>query len=201
MTLVRLVGNVAPIAQIESGEEASDEALAAKGDAESFVLLYRRYLTPIYRYLYARLGNREEAEDVTGAAWERAISSLPNYRPTGPFRAWLFTIAYRAIADHYRHSRRDGSLSAPLPLDELDGLIPDEREGPEEAAIAEDEARRALDAVRCLGREQQEVVTLRYMAGLSYGEIARVVGKREAAVKMMTYRALTELRRALRTED
>src|SRR5687768_3905481 len=74
-------------------DAAGDESLAARGDTASFVLLYRRHFAPVYRYLYARLGSHEDAEDVAGEAWERALTSLPSYTPTGPFRAWLFTIA------------------------------------------------------------------------------------------------------------
>ncbi len=60
----------------------SDEALAARGDAASFTLLYRRHLRHVYSYLYARLGNTQEAEDVTSLAFERAWAGLKGYRHT-----------------------------------------------------------------------------------------------------------------------
>jgi RNA polymerase sigma-70 factor (ECF subfamily) len=163
-------------------------------------LLYRRHFTPVYRYLYARLGSYEEAEDVAAEAWERVLTSLPGYRPTGPFRAWLFTIARRALADHYRHHRRHASQNDPVPLDDLGQAFLDPDAGPEERVIAHDEARRALLALSCLGDAQQEIITLRFMAGLPYAEIASIVGKSEASVKMMAYRALDELKRSLLDE-
>jgi RNA polymerase sigma factor (sigma-70 family) len=174
---------------------ASDEALAACGDADSFVLLYRRYLTPVYRYLYARLGSHEEAEDVAAFAWERALGSIGGYRPSAPFRAWLFTLARRTLVDHYRR-RRGGSMS-PIPIDEMGDVLVDPETGPEERAVALDESRRALHALARLGEEQQEVLTLRFMGGLPYAEVAQILGKSEPATKMMAYRALAELRRML----
>ena len=126
---------------VESAEP-EDEALAVRGDADSFVLLYRRYLTPVYRYLYARIGNSAEAEDVTSVAWERVVESLPGYRPTGSFRAWLFTVASRALADHYRHRK-----AAPAPIDDLCDDLPDNREGPEEAALLADEGLYVLGVI------------------------------------------------------
>src|SRR5437762_4442240 len=83
-----------------SGE--SDEALAVRGDAESFIRLYHRHLPAVYRYLLARLGQQQDAEDVTALVFERAWTGLKRYRPCGSFRGWLFTIAGRALADHYR---------------------------------------------------------------------------------------------------
>src|SRR5688572_11369453 len=190
---------IAPEGIVGEGD-AGDEALAARGDTTGFVLLYRRHFTPVYRYLYVRLGSDEEAEDVAAEAWERVLTSLPGYKPTGPFRAWLFTIARRALADHYRRHRRRASHSDPLPLDDLSDALHDSEAGPEEQAIAHDEAQRVLLAVSRLGDTQQEVITLRFMAGLPYAEIAAVVGKSEAAVKMMAYRALDELKRLLGDE-
>src|SRR5438034_5726109 len=97
-------GIAAPFAATEP-EEASDEALAARGDADSFIQLYRKHLRPVYGYLYARLGSREEAEDMTALVFERALASIGSYRPTGSFAGWLFTIAHRALADYYRQRR------------------------------------------------------------------------------------------------
>jgi RNA polymerase sigma-70 factor (ECF subfamily) len=174
----------------EQVQVESDEALAARGDTDSFVMLYRRHLNAVYSYVYARLINRQEAEDVTSLAFERAWQSLPNYRPTGSFKGWLFTIAHRTLADHQRQRRPH-----PVPLGILADVLHDPAIGPEEAAVIAEQMRIVLQIISGLSREQQEVVTLRFMAELPYGEIAQVVGKREAAVKMIAYRAIEEVRR------
>ena len=170
----------------------SDEVLAGRGDTESFVRLYKSYLKPVYRYAYARLGNRQEAEDVTSLAFERAWSSLPSYRPTGSFKGWLFTIAHHSLVDYLRGR---GSDRRAIPAVDLAETVPDPASGPEESALASDRLRRVLNTLARLGEEQQEVITLRFMAELPYAEIGRVMGKSEAAVKMIAYRALEAIKR------
>ena len=76
-----------------------------------FAGLYHRHVIPVYRYLHARLGNHQDAEDVTSAAFLRAWRSFGAYEPTEPFAPWLFTIVKRTLADHLR--RRRATESAP----------------------------------------------------------------------------------------
>ena len=127
---------------------------------------------------------------MTSLAFERAWQSLPNYRPTGTFKGWLFTIAHRTLADHQRQRKPH-----PVPLGILADVLYDPAVGPEEASLIAEQLRMVLQIISGLSREQQEVITLRFMAELPYGEIAQIVGKREAAVKMIAYRAIEEVRR------
>ena len=170
----------------------SDDALAARGDATSFTHLYRRHLRPVYSYLYARLGNAQEAEDLTSLAFERAWSSLKKYKhtSTGSFRGWLLTVAHHALVDQYRRKEAQS-----VPIGDAERELHDPARGPEEQAILSDQVSQVLRAIGELGREQQEVVGLRFLGELAYKEIAIIVGKREAAVKMIAYRALEEIRR------
>ncbi|MDQ2786408.1 MAG: sigma-70 family RNA polymerase sigma factor [Chloroflexota bacterium] len=161
--------------------------LAASADAACFRELYRTYLPAVYRYAYARTGVRQDAEDVTALAFERAWIGFVRYRDTGAARAWLFTIARRALADHYR---RRAPIAAPL-SDTLRDATP----GPEALALQTAEIRQIQRLVGALGPVQREVIALRFFAELPYAEIARVLGKRESAVKMLAYRALEEIRR------
>jgi RNA polymerase sigma-70 factor, ECF subfamily len=170
---------------------SSDEALAARGGTESFVLLYRAHVRAVYRYLYARLGNAQDAEDVTAQTFERVWSSLPRYKPDAPFRSWLFTIAQRALTDHYRRRKPHGTSI------ENAGLLPDPAPPLEEGAFTADQVQRVLHLVAGLKPEQQQVLALRFGGELRYDEIARVLNKRESAVKMIAYRALEEIQRRL----
>ena len=77
----------------------TDTTLALRGDADSFIQLYRTYLPLVYRYLLARLHDQHDAEDVTALVFERMWISLPRYRPTGTFTGWLFTLAHRTLVD------------------------------------------------------------------------------------------------------
>ncbi len=92
--------------------EMADELLAERALQEpgAFAGLYDRYLKPVYRYFFLRLGNRPEAEDLTSQVFLAALESLPGYRRGSPFRAWLFGIARRKLADYYRLRRPQVSL-------------------------------------------------------------------------------------------
>lgn len=167
----------------------SDQALMARGDAESFIFLYRRHLAAIYRYAYGRLGNRQDAEDLTALTFERAWTHRGRYRATGSVRGWLFAIAHRAVVDQRRRGRAD-----PASVEALAAVLVDPGAGPEAAAISAEERLQALRLLAELRPEQRDILGLRFFAGLRYDEIADIVGKRTPAVKMLAYRALDALR-------
>ncbi|GCF11256.1 RNA polymerase sigma factor [Dictyobacter arantiisoli] len=84
-------------------EEETSLIEAAKRDLTAFEPLYQRYMVRIYHYLFLRVGNAEDAADLTQQVFLKALSSLPNYHPRGvPFAAWLFRIAYYTVSDVYR---------------------------------------------------------------------------------------------------
>ena len=85
---------------------------AAKNDPAAFGRLYDRYLQPVYRYLYSRLGDAHTAEDVTSQTFVAAYEALPKYRERGQFTAWLFRIARSKLYDHLRRKRREVGLEA-----------------------------------------------------------------------------------------
>ncbi len=180
--------------------DASDALLAAGGDMEAFIRLYHEHLTPIYRYVYARLGDRSEAEDVTQQVFERTWSSLRGYRAVegASFRSWLFTLARRTVADHFRKASHSANHVA---LDSMADELLDPDIGPEEAALISDQVRAVLLVINELPDEAREVITLRFMGELSYREIAQTMDKSEAAVKMAAYRALDLIRRKRSNDD
>ena len=165
----------------------SDAALVARArvDRAAFAPLYERYLDPVYRYCYCRLGSREAAEDVTSVVFAKALVSLPAYRD-GSFAAWLFAIAHNAVVDAYRRRRPDAPLAAA-------GDPVDAAPSPEQLAVAADERRSVRALLATLPEDQRTVVELR-LAGLRGAEIAAVLGRSKAAVKMLQLRAMTRLR-------
>jgi len=166
-----------------------DAALAARArdDPAAFAPLYERYLDPVYRYCYRRLGAREAAEDAAAAVFARALAALPAYRD-GSFRAWLFAIAHNAVADNHRRQR--ARPEAPL---EAAGDPPDRAPTPEEIALENDERGSVRALLTALPDDQRRVLEMR-LAGLSGAEIATALGRSVAAVKMLQLRAMTRLR-------
>ena len=164
----------------------------ARCDPEAFAALYRHYLTPVYRYLYRRLGDIHDAEDITAQVFTEALEGLVagRYREGGFFSAWLFTIAAHKLADFYR-------TRSPLELDDP----PSAESGLQAQAEKNDDRQRLARLLAQLEEEKQELLRLRFSAGLSFAEIAMLAGHNEAAVKMAIYRSLTWLREHWEAED
>jgi RNA polymerase sigma-70 factor, ECF subfamily len=155
---------------------------------EAFDELYRRYLSPLYRYLYRRLDNQRDAEDLTAQVFIEVLEGLAagRYRPGGCFPAWLFTIARRRAIDFYRQR----------PTQALVGDLPSPEPGLLAALEKHEDLDRLAHLVAGLDEERQELLRMRFSAGLSFSEIAQIEGRSEAAVKMSLYRILETLRAA-----
>jgi RNA polymerase sigma-70 factor, ECF subfamily len=164
----------------------------ARRDSEAFGALYRCYLTPVYRYLYRRLGNVHEAEDIAAQVFTEALEGLVagRYQEGGCFSAWLFTIAAHKLADFYR-------TRSPLELDDP----PSAETGLQAEVEKNDDWQRLAKLITHLEEEKQELLRLRFSAGLSFAEIAMLAGRNEAAVKMAIYRSLAWLREHWEAED
>lgn len=175
---------------VSEGEAAESELIArAVHDPQAFALLYRRYLSPVYRYCHHRLGNKEAAEDATSQVFAKALGALASYRADRPFRSWLFAIAHNVIVDVHRARRAHHPLDAAV--DVLDAAP-----SPEDLALVAEEKRAVQTLLAGLTPDQARVVELR-LAGLTEVEIARVLGRRPGAVRAVQFRALTRLRSLL----
>jgi RNA polymerase sigma-70 factor (ECF subfamily) len=176
-----------------AGESASIDELAVaatEGDVEAVGRLYDALVEPIYRYVAMRLRRREDAEDVTQLVFERIVAALPRYRHQGrPFSAWAFRIARNAVIDHQRRYRPTEPLGAIA--EPADGMVL------EALSLRHEEVRELRDAIRCLTPDQQEALALRYGAGLSADEAARVMGRQAGTIRGLTFRAIEALRRNL----
>jgi RNA polymerase sigma-70 factor (ECF subfamily) len=167
-------------------EDLSALAIEAKTDPEAFGRLYEHYVQSIYRYLYSRVGTVHVAEDLTSQTFMAAFRSLPRYHERGQFSAWLFRIARSKLMDHYRGSRPEESLEA------ADGL----EAGPDTlASVMQNETLSRLHLlISQLEDDEQELIRLRFVADLSFAEMADLLGRREEAVKKSVYRLLARLR-------
>jgi RNA polymerase sigma-70 factor, ECF subfamily len=166
---------------------------AVSGDVNALGHLYDQLLTPIYRYISVRVRGREDAEDLTQLVFERIVAGLPRYRPgRSPFAAWVFRIARNAVIDHHRRER---------PTEQLDPIhdLPHDEEV-EAVSLRGEQIRELRRAIAILTPDQQEAIVLRFVAGLSAEEAARVMGRRAGTVRGLTFRAIGALRRHLNEE-
>jgi RNA polymerase sigma-70 factor (ECF subfamily) len=164
---------------------------AQRGDEQAFAVLWRDLHPAVLRYL--RVAVADAAEDVAAEAWLSVIRRLREFRGDEQgFRAWVFTAArHRAVDWQRQGARRQGER----PLDEIaDRPAPDD---PAAAAVEIESTRAALAMIAELPRDQAEVVALRVVGGLDVAEVARIVGKRPGAVRVLAHRGLRRLAQRL----
>jgi RNA polymerase sigma-70 factor (ECF subfamily) len=178
-----------------AADSADTISRAQRGDQEAFDAIYARFADPLYRYLYARVGDGAIAEELFGELWLRVVERLGAFRPPASgaehaFAAWLYRIAHNLAVDSLR--RRGG-----LPLD---AEIVSREPGPDEQVIGGEERTTLRDALAQLTPDQREVVVMRFYEERSSAEVAALTGRSEGAVKVMQHRALHALARLLGVE-
>lgn len=173
--------------------ELSDEKalkLAARGDQEAFGVLYERYVSRIYSYIYYRTGNQHDAEDLTARVFFRALRHVENYKDRGlPLSAWLYRIAHNLVANWHR----DNSRRKEVPLDEI-VLVRHSGDHPEVVLIENEEKENLLTIIRQLPADRQQLILLKFVEHLSNAEIGQIMGRSEGAVKSLYHRTLLSLR-------
>lgn len=163
---------------------------AVSGDAEAFGVIYERYFSRIYNYIYYRTGNHHDAEDLTARVFIRAIRSITNYQDRGlPISAWLYRIAHNLVANWHR----DKSRRPEILLDETVSLH-QPVEHPEVTLMQSEEQERLLRIIRKLPQERQQLIILKFVDHLSNAEIGQIMGRTEGAIKSLYHRTLLSLR-------
>ena len=138
----------------------------AKEDPSAFGALYDAYVDKIYNYVYHRVGNHHDSEDLTSRTFYRALNNIHRYTDRGlPFSAWLYRIAHNLVANWHRDQGRHPVVSLDVaPLDDL----PD---SPEAVAVDNEERERLLNVVRRLPADRQELLVLKFAGRMSNAEI------------------------------
>jgi len=164
---------------------------AKSGDAEAFGQLYDAFVDRVYRFVFFRVTDVQMAEDLTSQVFLKAWENLGRYRPHGPFLAWLYAIARNSVIDNYRTRKQTVSLDEAAPLAAHDEKLDDQVE-------LQFEMKSLQVAMQHLTEEQQEVVTLKFIADYDTTEIAQRMGKSEGAIRALQMRALQALARVMK---
>ena len=173
------------------GIDVSDDqfllAQARRLDADALAQIHDRYYGSIFRYIAFRLSNPDLAEDLTSEVFVRFLSALRD--PTAPqnsLKGWLYGVASRVVADHYRQVYRhpEQALSETAVSPEAD---------PGETAAQQLTWQAVATAMAELTAEQQQALALRFGDDLSIREAAQVMGKSEGAIKQLQARAIAAL--------
>jgi RNA polymerase sigma-70 factor (ECF subfamily) len=162
-------------------------AQQAHADPEAFAELYRRHVRSIYRYHLAHTGNVKDAEDLTSQTFMAALEGIHSYRGTGPYITWLIGIAARKRARFFRGNRPEVPLDAAL-------STPATSLSTDKAATRRLQMDQILHALRTISQDRAEALILCFFSELSPREAGLVLGKSEAAVRMLISRGLQDLR-------
>jgi RNA polymerase sigma-70 factor (ECF subfamily) len=171
------------------GEEKLIQDAVKEGDSSAFGKLYDHYQPMIYRFVFIKVGRREEAEDITHQVFLQAWQNIRTYRHRGyPFGSWLYRIARNQVIDHYRSNKND----VPLEAADLEGTL---HQVSQPDISSQMDMERVMAAIRNLKPEYQEAIIFRFVEDLSIKETANAMHKTEGAVKLIQHRAIEELKK------
>lgn len=166
---------------------------AQKGDSAAFGKLYDNFAESIYRYVFFRVSNQQDAADLTETVFLKAWENLHQYNKKDEnnlFSAWIFRIAHNLVIDHYRLGKQIQELTEDY-IDERTGHHPIDKA---EQALSSDNLKRGLAGLK---ENYRQIIVLKYINDLSNEEIANVLKKNEGSVRILQFRALKALKNIL----
>jgi RNA polymerase sigma-70 factor, ECF subfamily len=186
------------IAQQDKNHVVEIVRKAIEGDTVAFGQLYTNHITPIFRFVYFRVNNRADAEDLTQTVFLKAWNALPKFQEKGgSFLSWLYKIARNTVIDHWK-KKKEVSVSDPATMF---GLVEDPTESPAESLDKSNFIDRIRKSIKNLSDDQQEIIVLKFIEELTNKEISDLTGKSEDAIRALQYRGLRGLRGYLKNHD
>ncbi len=175
--------------------EAELAQRASEHDQAAFAELYNAYVDKIYKYVFYKVGDTSDAEDLCEQVFLKAWEAIGRYTWCGyPFSSWLYRLAHNLVVDHYR-TRRES-----VPLHEVLATSY-EPEDPQDALLQTLDAAELKDAICQLTEDQRQVISLKFIEGYENAEIAQMLNKKEGAIRALQYRALRSLLGILEAEE
>ena len=155
-----------------------------------FAEFYASWFDRVYNYARGRTGSATRADEIAADTFERAFRAWGKFdAKRGDRRTWLFTIAFRSVADHFRSEKRGVWSSLEL------FVRADSGKGPDKEAEAADEKRLLTRALDGLEDEAREVVSLRFFSGMTNRAIGDLLGLSESNVAVILFRSIRKLRK------
>jgi len=168
---------------------------AKAGDDQAFALLYENFYTPIFRFVFHKLSDREAAEDLTQTVFMKAWRARAKFNSTGPSPiAYFYTIARNLITDTYRKRDRQAVTIDSDKDEDFWDRIPDNERDPMAQTIEKESAAGVIAILQALKPDHREVIEMKFLKDLSNAEIAIRTGKTEANIRQIQVRALRKLK-------
>lgn len=180
--------------QINAGWFREEVSRAQQLDREAFESLYSKYLTPIYRYFVVRTSDQPLSEDLAHTVFIKAWENSDKLNDPDKTLPWLFAIARNTLIDYWRKKKE-------ILVDDL-GLMEEkgETQTMEEGYDYKMKMEKIKGVLSQITEDQREILTLKFLEGMTNEEICRTLGKSAVAVRALQYRALNSLKKILENE-
>jgi RNA polymerase sigma-70 factor, ECF subfamily len=177
--------------------QAVESVLA--GNIDDFSMIVEKYQDRVFRYVYAKFNNYDEAMDITQEIFIMTMEALASFRRESKFSTWFFSIMINYCKNY--HKKKGRYTSVPLNYtrgdEEYELQIPDDRENPEERVIMNDSLRILKEEIQRLPDDYREILILRDIDGLSYNEISDILNINLSNVKVRIHRGREFLKNRL----
>lgn len=166
---------------------------AQQGNIKAFGKLYDLFVDRVYRFIFFRIGKKEDAEDLTEEIFLKTFKNIATYKQKTdiPFEAWLFRIVRNRIIDYYRTRKESASI-------EQAESVFDTKPGPEEQTVQNIQVQEVLAALVKLPQQYQDIIILKFIEEKSNEEISFILGKSVAHIRVIQSRALKALRQKIK---
>lgn len=178
------------------GQEPGSPQANSSYDA-AFSQLYQQYYTKVFAFIYSRVGNVDLTKDLVAEVFERAYLKGHSVREPNAYGTWLFMVAKNVVVGYYRKQKREANGMGRV-RDSL--YLAEPPAEPEAQALQNERVRNLISHLRTLPARDQELLSLKFDAGLSTAEIARVMGMSEVNARVAIFRALKRLRQRMLQE-
>jgi RNA polymerase sigma-70 factor, ECF subfamily len=155
--------------------------------------LDKAQLERVYRYVFVNVQDVDAAEDITSETLLAAVERLPWFKGESSLSAWLMGIARHKIADYFRKHRSQVDLAAVVD-------VPANDPSPAEVAEMQAQLDQITMVIHTLTQERADALNLHFFGQLSVEEVAHILGKKPAAIRMLIYRAVRDIRERLSEE-
>lgn len=158
-------------------------------EPSDFAVYYDQYKDKIYSYLFYRTGkNRQLAEDLASEVFLKALEKFHTYRTDSSFQSWIYAIAHNHLVDHFRKTRTT------VDLEDVENVLAGESD-PKSILVKRVAAEQVTEMLEYLSDEEKEIILMRYHADMPMKDIADIVDKPDATIRVTLHRSLAKLRK------
>lgn len=174
---------------------AADSADAAARRLDEFSEKYRQFFPRVFAYIYGRIHNVHQTEDLVSDVFERAFLKMASLRNDEAFSTWLFTIARNVVTSHGRKRGREPIVDPDVLRSVVAANVSVENE-----VLVREEVEAVVECLKTFPQREQDIVSLKFDAELANAQIAKIMGLSEANVRVILFRTLRKLRQMMKRD-